>query len=223
MSYKDTNILIDPGPGSLIRALKSRPKLDPSALDGIILTHKHLDHSNDINLMIEAMTGGGFKKRGVVFAPRDCFGEGGVIFDYASKFPQEIRHLKKGSFKVKDFEFEVPLKMRHPVETYGIRFEINGRKVSLIADTEYFQDLSKYYKADILIINLVFLEKRSNIAHLCLSEAKKIISAIKPKEAILTHFGMTILKAKPHILEESLNKELNSRIRLAYDGMRLDF
>ena len=72
LTWENTNILIDPGPGSLVKILRSRPKLDPSELDAIILTHRHLDHSGDINVMIEAMTEGGFKKKGVVFAQKDC-------------------------------------------------------------------------------------------------------------------------------------------------------
>ena len=70
LSVGKTNLYIDPGPGALVRCLNSKPKLEPSTLDGILLTHKHLDHSGDINVMIEAMTDGGFKKRGVLFAPR---------------------------------------------------------------------------------------------------------------------------------------------------------
>ena len=63
------NVLIDPGPGSIVRCAASKPKLDPSSLDAIILTHRHLDHSNDVNVMIEAMTEGGFKKKGSLFLP----------------------------------------------------------------------------------------------------------------------------------------------------------
>src|SRR3990167_5651396 len=71
ISYEGTNVLIDPGPGSLVRCLESVPLLDPGILDAIILSHKHIDHSNDINIMIEAMTQGGSRKQGVVFLPGD--------------------------------------------------------------------------------------------------------------------------------------------------------
>ncbi len=78
VSREGTNILIAPGPGSLVRCGARRAGLDPSVLDGIILTHKHLDHSNDVNVMIEAMTGGGFKKRGTLLCSHDALDEGGA-------------------------------------------------------------------------------------------------------------------------------------------------
>ncbi len=221
LSSKGVNVLIDPGPGSLIRALNSRPKLNPEELDAVILTHKHLDHSNDVNLMIEAMTGGGFKHRGSLFAPKDCFGNKGVVFDYAAKLVPRIEYLDKGNFEIKGFRFEVPEKMIHPVLTFGLKFSLGNKTVSLISDTAFFEELKTLYRADVLIINVVFYEKREGIAHLCLGEAKKIISAVKPELAVLTHFGMTMLRAKPHKIEKELTAELGVEVKCAYDGMRL--
>ena len=55
-SYGGLNGLIDPGPGSLYHICTSSPRLDPHELRAIFLTHKHLDHSTDINVTAEAMT-----------------------------------------------------------------------------------------------------------------------------------------------------------------------
>jgi len=90
IAYKGTNILIDPGPGSIVRCATSRPKLDPGKLDGIILTHRHLDHANDVNVMIEAMTEGGFKKRGTLFCPADAIDEDPVLLRHTKAFLQKI-------------------------------------------------------------------------------------------------------------------------------------
>src|SRR3989304_8168443 len=72
LSLQGVNLYLDPGPGALVRCWSSKPKLDPTKLDGILLSHKHLDHSGDINALIEAMTEGGYRRRGVLFAPQDA-------------------------------------------------------------------------------------------------------------------------------------------------------
>lgn len=219
LRFKSTNILIDPGPGALVRCNSSKPKLDPASLDAIILTHKHLDHSGDINVMIEAMTEGGFKKRGKVFVPADALGQGGVIFEYLKEHPQEIKILKRGKFCVGDVNFEVCLQNIHSVETYGLKFFIEEDIISLLSDTKYFSGLIDAYRdSTILILNVVFYKHRDEFQHLCLDEALKIVKAIKPKKSILTHFGMTVLKEKPHYLEEKVRSELGMDIKFAYDG-----
>lgn len=224
VSYKGTNVIIDPGPGSIVRCAASKPKLDPSKLDGIILTHRHLDHSGDINVMIEAMTEGGFKKRGVVFFPEDSLGEDTIILKHAENFPEKIELLKAGkAYKVGEFEFETSMRHIHPAETYGIRFNMGKTSVSLLTDTKYFKELADFYKTDVLIITVVFLEPRPGIDHLCLDDAEQIIRLTKPKKAILTHFGMTMLSAKPHIQAEKLSKKLGIEVLAAYDGMTLNF
>jgi phosphoribosyl 1,2-cyclic phosphodiesterase len=53
-------------------------------------------------------------------------------------------------------------------------------------------------------------------------DARQIISQTKPKKAILTHFGMTMLAAKPHLVAEKFTQELGTQVLAAYDGMRLE-
>lgn len=222
ISCKGTNCLVDPGPGSIVRCASSRPKLDPSKLDGIILTHRHLDHSGDINVMIEAMTEGGFKKRGIVFCPKDAIEEDTVILRYAQAFPEKIEYLEEHkAYKVGAFEFQTSMKHIHTVETYGLKFKINNTVISYLTDTRYFKELEDFYKTDILIVCVVFFEPRPGIDHLSLPDVEALIDRIKPGKVILTHFGMTLLKAKPHIQAEELTKRLGIEVLAAYDGMTL--
>lgn len=218
-----THVLVDPGPGALIRCLTSRPKLDPQDLEGIILTHRHLDHSNDINIMIEAMTNGGFKKKGVVFAPRDALEGDPVILKYARDQVNKIEILKeKGVYQVGNISFETPIRLRHGVETYGINFRGKTSSISLITDTDYFTGLASHFTGDILIINVVMLQDKNTIEHLCLQEAEQIIEVNKPRLAILTHFGMGMVKAKPWEIAEHLTKKLGVTVIAARDGMQID-
>ncbi|MFH1577847.1 MAG: MBL fold metallo-hydrolase [Candidatus Omnitrophota bacterium] len=224
ISTSDTDILVDPGPGSIVQCNKSRPKLDPSGLDAIILTHRHLDHSSDINVMIEAMTQGGFKKRGTVFCPPDALDEDPVILRYTRSLLGKLEILEQNSsYKTGGFKFETSMPHIHPVLTYGIKFKIGKTAIALLTDTKYFLELKDFYATDILIISVVFSQPRPDIQHLSLLDVKEIISQTKPRKVILTHFGMTMLRAKPHLLARELTNELGIEVVAAYDGMTLHF
>ena len=62
LSLSGTEILLDPGPGCIVQSTKR--KLRANKLSAIILSHRHLDHSADTNIMVEAMTQGGLKRLG---------------------------------------------------------------------------------------------------------------------------------------------------------------
>lgn len=221
LNLGNTQILLDPGPGCLLQATKR--KLNPSKLDAIILSHRHLDHSGDINIMIEAMTDGGTRKRGVVFLPSDALNQDPIILSYLQSYPKNIEILTEGgSYTINDITFETPIRHKHPVETYGFVFRTPRYSFSWITDTKYFDELPRYYKGDLLIIHVVRLEPGAPIDHLSLPEAKGIIEEIKPKAAILTHFGMTMWRARPWELAKKLTEETGIPVISARDGMRFD-
>jgi ribonuclease BN (tRNA processing enzyme) len=221
LNFGGTEILLDPGPGCLVHSVKR--KLDASKLKAIILSHKHLDHSGDINIMIEAMTEGGWKQRGVVFAPSSALNKDAVIFPYLRNYPEKIEILSEGgSYSVEGISFETPVRHRHPVETYGFVFRTPRHTISWITDTKYFDKLSSYYRAELLVINVVMMESRDVIDHLSIPEAKQIIEEVKPKAAILTHFGMSVWRSKPWELVEKLTEDTGVKVIAARDGMRFD-
>lgn len=221
MNLGGTQILLDPGPGSLVHAIKYH--CEPPHLSAIILSHKHLDHSVDINVMIEAMTDGGWKPRGSLYAPSDAFDNGAVIFPYLKGYPQKVELLEEGkSYSVGDVSFTTPVKHIHQVETYGFVFQTPGHKFSWITDTRGFDSLARHYKADLVIINVLSLEKRIPVDHLSLGEAELIIREIKPKLAVLTHFGLTMWPVKPWEIEQKVSEDTGVRVIAARDGMVLD-
>jgi phosphoribosyl 1,2-cyclic phosphodiesterase len=224
VSCAGTQVLIDPGPGSLVRCAMRKPALDPASLEGIILTHRHLDHANDINVMIEAMTEGGFKKRGEVFCPRDALQEDAVILRYAQGFPAKITMLEPlQTYRLGAFTFKTSMLHIHPAMTFGLKFTLNNIDVGLLTDTRYFESLKDFYRTEVLVVNVVFWEPRAGIDHLSLKEAELLLDTLRPRTAVLTHFGMTMLKAKPALQARLLSKRLGIKVVAACDGMTMRF
>ncbi|NIN05463.1 MAG: MBL fold metallo-hydrolase [Armatimonadetes bacterium] len=216
-----TRLHIDPGPGALVQAVKR--KLEPAKLDAILLSHAHLDHTADINSMIEAMTNGGFHPRGEVIGPRQAFEEDPVVLHYLRGYMNGIAHWEEGGTQeIGEVKIHTPVRHQHPTETYGMIFERAGTRWAYIADTNYFPELAEHYQAPTIVINTVLLEPREEIAHLSIPEAKRLIEEIKPETAILTHFGMTVLKAHPWEIAQRLSDETGVNVIAARDGMRFE-
>lgn len=227
-SLQGFNVLVDPGPGCLVRCISSRPKMDPMKLDAIILTHRHLDHAADVNVMIEAMTEGGFKKRGILYTPEDALNEDPMVFNYVRSYISQIKIIKEGGrYQLSDtVSFETPIKHHHPSETYGINFFTSHGTISLIVDTRYFPELLKHYHGEVLIINVVRYtvdkDMKGSLYHLSIRDVKEIVTNLKPKVTILNHFGMTMIKAQPRIVAEQLSNETGLKIIAAGDGMKFN-
>ncbi len=212
------NILVDPGPESYYRFLTYIPKFNPEKIDVIILTHKHIDHSADINVYLDVMTQGGFKKNGFLIAPSDAFGEGGVIYKYLIGFLNEVKTIEAGlEIKLDNLKFLFPTRHEHRVETYGFKLLCNNYSISYITDTKFFPALIDHYKSDIIIMNLIKLEP-SEIDHLSVQDCEKIIKGIKPRVAIITHFGMTIIRAGPWNIARQLKEKTGVPVLAAEDG-----
>lgn len=234
LNLDGTEILIDPGPGCIIQS--TRRKLRAERLSAIILSHRHLDHSADVNIMVEAMTQGGFRQYGRFFAPSDALNSEPVIFSYLKNRLDSIEVLQEGkSYSLGKISFTTPVRHIHMVETYGMVFKTPGHSFSYITDTRYFDGLCQHYGSELLIISVVFPEPKlptdffalPNGAelpfdHLSMADAERIIRELKPKAAILTHFGMSVWRAQPWLIAERLSQRTGVRVLAARDGWRFD-
>src|SRR3979411_968274 len=100
----DTRISLDPGPGAVVQYAKR--KVDLTKLDAIVLSHRHLDHSGDVNVMVEAMTEGGFARRGRLLCPSDALGDHPVVLNSLRRFQEEVIRLEpETTYTVKDVTF----------------------------------------------------------------------------------------------------------------------
>lgn len=227
MGFGATQIHVDPGPGALVRALSHVPPCNPRELDAIVLSHKHLDHSNDVNAMIEAMTSGGFVRRGAVLAPEDAFDNEPVVLPYARRFPERIERLTPsgGPWKIGEVELRTSLAHKHAVQTYGLHFTHGNVRVSYLPCGRYFDGLAEDYAAhrpDVLIVNVLRLADTLNVDHFTWHDAQRVILDVRPKVAILQHFGTKMLEADPTRLAAEFEDESGMRTIAAYDGLTVD-
>jgi len=218
LEHGDTRISLDPGPGAVVQYAKR--KVDLSKLDAVVLSHRHLDHSGDVNVMIEAMTEGGFQKRGKLFCPADALDDDPVVLNYLRRFPQEIVRLEPtASYSVGGVSFSTSPRHIHQCETYGFRF---GDKLGWVTDSGYYDGIAEQHQAEVMVIHVVLMQCRPELPHLCLADAERIIRDAKPRLAIITHFGMTVWRAHPWELAADLSQRIGSEVKAARDGMSVE-
>ncbi len=227
MRFGETRIHVDPGPGALVRALSHVPPCNPRELDAIVLSHKHLDHSGDVNVLIEAMTAGGFRPRGTVFAPADAFDGEPVVLPYAQRFPAHVERLEpsSGPYRIGDVELRTSIAHVHASQTYGLHFAHAGLRVAYLPCGRFFEGLIADYASyapDVLVINVLRYRDEMSVDHLKWDDARRIVEGVRPKVAVFQHFGTKMLEADPKRLAQEVEDELGLRAVAAYDGLDLD-
>ncbi|RKX69832.1 MBL fold metallo-hydrolase [candidate division WOR-3 bacterium] len=214
-------ILVDPGPGSLIRFLQYAKPYRINKLDVLILTHRHIDHTSDVNVIIDALTEGGKKRKGILFAPKDAVEDDPVVLKYHQRALKEMIKIKAGlEYRIDALSIRFPIEHLHGVETYGVVFATPNYSIGYITDTKYFPELASTYRNDILIINVLRPEPM-DYPHLYLPDAEKVIKKTKPSLAVITHFGMVMLRKNPFRIAKELSEKTKVRVIAAKDGMRI--
>lgn len=221
-----TVVWVDPGPGALVRALSSRPRVDPARVDALVVTHRHLDHSGDATAVVEAMTKGGFGRRGALYAPRDALEEEPVVQRYAQPFVARRALLEPGSRHelAPGVLLETPLAHDHGVETYGYRLTAPGLVAGHVVDTYWMDALAEAYAGvDLLVVNTTRAQGRDRrYLHLGADDAERLVREIRPRLAVLTHLGMQLVRAGPEAVALGISERTGVPTLAARDGWLLD-
>jgi hypothetical protein len=115
-----------------------------------------------------------------------------------------------------------PVDRRQKSEGRAQKAEVqSGLTLSYIADTRCFLELAEHYRADVVIMNVV-RPKPSDLDHLHAPDAEALVKAIRPKLAVLSHFGMRMLAAKPWVLAREMSERTGCQVVAASDGMLID-
>jgi ribonuclease BN (tRNA processing enzyme) len=224
-SLRGTRIWVDPGPGALVRALSSRPKVDPAGTHVLVVTHRHLDHSGDATAVVEAMSRGGFVPRGTLLAPRDALDAEPVVHRYAQGFVARTGVLEEGSRHelAPGVLLETPIAHDHGVETYGYRLSAEGFAAAHVVDGSWTDRLvAAYAGVDLLLVNTTLPHGRDRrYLHLGADDAEILVREIRPRLAVLTHLGMRMLRAGPERVALGISDRTGVPTVAARDGWLL--
>lgn len=224
---KNVQFHLNPGPGALVKAREYGVNLRGNNV--ILVSNSQLDHCNDLNAVISAMTHDGLDRSGILIASKSVMvgldGERPYITRFHRKCLDKFLSLEAGN-SVKfgnDIELKT-LKTKHQDPT-NIGFKLISQNLSIgyTGDTVFFPELIEELKgSDILILNNLEPFGYSDENHLSSDDSLRIISAVRPKLAVLTHFGQRIIEENPIYQAREIQRRTNIQTVAARDGLVID-
>jgi len=221
------NLHLDPGPGALVHSINEG--LTPQKLNAVLVSHSHPDHYTDAEVMIEAMTRGMTRKHGVLAAARSVLEGNSVVEASISKYHQQmveqkIEALPQVKFRIADISVSATEARHTDPDAVGFRFATEFGDFAYTTDTEYFEDIAKYYQGLRL---LILCEMRPSgkpwKGHMTTDDAIKIIEETHPQQTVLTHLGMSMIFQGPAKEAKHIEEKTNAPTVAAVDGMSVEF
>ncbi|RMB00267.1 MBL fold metallo-hydrolase [Hydrogenothermus marinus] len=218
------NIMVDPGPGSLIRIYENN--LEPKDIDIFVISHRHLDHVADINSVLEAATESTKNKKDLLIAPEDAIdGDDPVILKYLKKGIKKFVYTKENiEVDYKGVKVKSHIKHIHRgAEVYGLSFETENKKIVYVPCGKFYEKMLTGYpeNADLMIINTTFVKPKPNVDHMSAEGVKQLLKALKPKKAVITHYSVDMLKANPKAVAKNIEEETGIPVIAAEDRMKI--
>jgi phosphoribosyl 1,2-cyclic phosphodiesterase len=225
---ENLNLHLDPGPGALVYSISEG--LDPQKLNAIFVSHCHPDHYTDAEVLIEAMTRGMTKKRGVLAASKSVLRGSEVCEPSISKYHQQmleqiIEAVPNMHFQVADLAVSVAEARHTDPDAVGFKFETKEYgDFAYTSDTEYFEGIGKYYRGVRLLMLCVMRPAgKPWKGHMTTEDAIKIIQEAQPEQAVLTHLGMQMIFQGPAREAKLIEEKTGTPTVAATDGMRIVF
>jgi phosphoribosyl 1,2-cyclic phosphate phosphodiesterase len=214
IEYAGKVVLIDTTPDFYAQAIRE----NISRLDAVFYTHTHADHILGIDDLRPLSYGHKPAKLPLYARPdaaaflRKMFG---YIFEPDYKYgglPQlELRPID-GPIHLFDAVFH-PVRLIHgEAEIYGFRFG----SAAYLTDHSEIPETSFHQLEGLDILFLDALRHKPHPTHSTVENSLRIVERVKAKRAFFTH----ICHDLPH---EATNATLPPHVRLAYDGLKLEF
>jgi len=220
VQVEDTQFHIDPGPGAI--TLAKAVGINIRENTAVLVTQNRTIHAAGANEVISAMTLNGLDKKGVLIANESTM-KSDLISSFHKQLLEKTITLSKGKkAAVEDTEIHALKTIHEDPETIGLKLITPKFVLTYTSDTKIKKEIiDQYKKTDILIINCVHPFESKSKDSLNSEDAVKIINKVKPKLAVLTHFGARMLNANPMYEARRIQKETEVQVIAAEDGMRI--
>lgn len=217
-------LLVDFGSGSLT-ALQRYAGLH--AVDAIVLTHLHCDHILDAVTYVVVRR---YAPDGP-YPPLPVYAPAGAPDRLAAAYSQEeasvddvytFYGLQPGTFPIGPFSVTVD-RVNHPVETYGVRLEHNGRSLVYSSDTAPCEALLRLaHGADLFLCEASYLDGVDNPPdlHLTGREAGEIATKSEVGRLVLTH--LVSAWGSEALTHEAAASAFAGPVEIARPGARYD-
>jgi len=225
LNIANRQIYVDPGPGALIKACEYGVAINKT--DIVFVSHHHIDHVNDLNAIVDAMTLGGIHKRGVLITtPTVLHGSQNCLPWIQPFYKENLKEyfalLPHDVVKINGLDF-IATRTIHDDPCIGFKLVSPKITISYTSDTAYSEDLHKDFEGtDVLIVNVLRPGNEHWKTHLSSGDAAKLISEVKPELAIIQHFGAKMIRANPIYEARWIQQKTQVRTLAACDGMKLD-
>jgi len=214
--------LLDPGPGALVRARQIGVNMQ--ATTAVLVSHAHIHHCNDVNVILQAMSYGGIDPKGILIANK-TFAEGDEntppqLLPFHKRCVERTIIPNSGQkIGIEHLEVHALKTIHSDPDALGFKLFTPGFVLTYTGDTGYTKEIAEQYKhSDIIIINMPYVDKKDP-NNMNRSDVVKLINQIKPRLAILTHFGTKVLKDDPLQIARDIQIETEVQTIAAKDGL----
>lgn len=185
---------IDPGPGAIVRI--NQYNEDPTKTELFVVTHFHLDHYNDLAVIIEGSRkvlhdkNHNYFRKGTLISTQQVLES---LSEYHLKMLENVHILKPNkAINYKSVKISGTKTVHGGIEGFGVRFDLDDYTIAYSSDTTLFEGFGAQFNGvDILILNLLRPDSVVCRRHLCTDQVLPELNKItpSPKALILNHFG----------------------------------
>ncbi len=218
----DFMLAVDPGPGALVHGIRNG--VDFGELDGIFVSHPHLDHEGDAEILIEGMTDGCKTDRGVLISNKDYLRSDNTSSSISTYHRQAVGEeliVEDGD----EYIFENGIKLQFlevdhkNVTTTGFKLTKNGKTFSYIPDTDMFDELpKKFEESDYMVVSCARPYSDSWKGHLGLYNVIELEEHIDPEKLFVTHLGTKFIENIDRESQIILDNGLEDTVEIAEDN-----